>query len=293
MDWMSEDSLPLKAYEDTGFLNSDHCRAVRLQLEWLKPETVMDERRISSTIVLFGSARTLPPEQARKRLLNARAELQAKPASATAQKNLRVAERGVAQSHYYGVARDFAALVSKSCQQHPGGRDFVIVTGGGGGIMEAGNRGAAAVGAESVGLNISLPFEQNPNAYISEGLCFHFHYFSIRKMHFLKRAKALVALPGGFGTMDELFEALTLVQTHKITPMPIVLFGQAFWQRLVDWDLFVEEGLICEEDLQLFKFCETPEEAWDYIRDFWRDNGTFRWPGPKARVAGDSLPPVS
>jgi len=265
---------PLKAYEDLAFLRSDTCRAVRLQLEWLKPDAAMDEQKIESTIVLFGSARTLPPEQAQERLAVARRDLAKAPESSTAKTAVAVAERHVAQSHFYQIAHDFAALVSKSCQCEQC-RQFVIVTGGGGGIMEAGNRGAAQVGGRSIGLNITLPFEQAPNPYITEELSFQFHYFSVRKMHFLKRAKALVALPGGFGTMDELFEALTLIQTHKISPIPVVLFGRDFWEQLINWNLFVNEGLISPDDLDLIRFCETAEEAWEYIQDFWKYNGVF------------------
>lgn len=272
---MSHKDLPLKAYEDVDFLNSDVCRPTRLQLEYLYPETVMQEKNITSTIVLFGSARTSAPEDADKYLREAQEALKTAVAPEAAQMRLRQAEHQAEHSHYYQLARDFAALVSSDCQKHgAGGRDFVIVTGGGGGIMEAGNRGAADVGAHSIGLNISLPFEQHANPYISDDLCFHFHYFSIRKMHFLKRARALVAFPGGFGTMDELFEALTLIQTHKIKPMPVVLFGREFWEQMINWDLFVEKGLICEEDLKLFRFCETPEEGWIFIKNFWTYNGT-------------------
>ncbi|MDT8391714.1 MAG: LOG family protein [Lentisphaeria bacterium] len=271
---MTPKDLPLKAYEDIDFLNSSACRPVRLQLEWLYPETVMEEKKIDSTIVLFGSARTLPPDVAEKRLAAAREALASAADPAAAKAALKQAEQQVDHSHYYQLARDFAALVSSDCQKHCSGyRDFVVVTGGGGGIMEGGNRGAADVGAESIGLNISLPFEQHANPYISDGLCFQFHYFSIRKMHFLKRAKALVAFPGGFGTMDELFEALTLIQTHKIQAMPVILFGRDFWEQLINWDVFVEKGLICEDDLDLFRFCETPDEAWVYIKNFWSYNG--------------------
>ena len=271
---MDHKHLPLKAYEDVEFLASDVCRPARLQIEYLYPETVMTAKNITSTIVLFGSARTLPPEDAAKNLAQAQAALAATPKSKAAQQAVKQATHQVEHSLYYQLARDFAALVSADCQKNCADcRHFVIVTGGGGGIMEAGNRGAADVGAHSMGLNISLPFEQHANPYISEGLCFNFHYFSIRKMHFLKRAKALVAFPGGFGTMDELFEALTLIQTRKIQPMPVILFGRDFWEQLINWDLFVEKGLICEDDLDLFRFVETPEEAWVYIKNFWSYNG--------------------
>lgn len=263
---------PLKAYEDIGFLKSDHCRPARLQLEFLKPEVTMEERRIESTIVLFGSARTQPPEVAQERLEKARKAATAEPDSPQARGELASAQRMVEQSRYYKLARQFAGLASQAGQIGECSH-FVIVTGGGGGIMEAGNRGAADVGGHSVGLNISLPYEQMPNPYISEGLSFQFHYFSIRKMHFLLRAKALAAFPGGFGTMDEVFETLTLIQTGKIKPFPVVLFGREFWQELINWDLFVERGLIAPQDLDIFRFCETAEEAWEFILTFWQNSG--------------------
>ncbi|OPZ29568.1 MAG: putative lysine decarboxylase [Lentisphaerae bacterium ADurb.BinA184] len=260
--------LPLKAYEDAEFLKGDACRAVRLELEFLKPEVTMDRHNIQSTIVLFGSARTLPPEVAAAALAKATEALDRAPGSAERQAAVARARRQVETSHYYQVAREFAALVSRAAQS-PEVCDFVIMTGGGPGIMEAGNRGAADVGAKSIGLNISLPFEQSVNPYVSEGLAFQFHYFSIRKMHFLKRTKALCACPGGYGTLDELFEVLTLIQTRKIAPIPIVLFGRSFWERLIHWDLLVEDGLISPGDTELFRFCETAEEAWAFIRAFW------------------------
>jgi uncharacterized protein (TIGR00730 family) len=263
--------IPLKAYEDIEFLRSDYCRASRLQLEFLKPETVMQERKIRSTIVLFGSARIPAPQKARAMLKQAEAALAAKPGAPELEVEVLRAQHKVEQSRYYAMAQEFAALVSK-CSQRDEECDFVIMTGGGPGIMEAGNRGAADVGAKSIGLNISLPYEQAPNPYISDGLCFQFHYFSIRKMHFLLRAKALCALPGGFGTMDEVFETLTLIQTHKIPPMPVVLFGSEFWRDIINWDVFVERGLVSPEDLEIFRFCDSAQEGWDYIRNFWSYN---------------------
>ena len=268
---------PLKAYEDLEFLKSDACRSVRIGLEFLKPELAMNQQSIQSTIVLFGSARALPPETAAQRLADAAAALRQDPGSVERQTALQRAEKQVELSRYYQIAREFAALVS-DCSQSPNICDFVIMTGGGPGIMEAGNRGAADVGAKSIGLNIALPFEQHMNPYISEGLAFEFHYFSIRKMHFLKRAKALCAFPGGYGTLDELFETLTLIQTGKIAPMPVVLFGQEFWRRLIDWDLFVEYGLVNPHDLNSFRYCETAREAWEHIRTFWANSRT-----PEAR----------
>lgn len=259
---------PLKAYEDIEFLNSDPCRPARLQLEYLKPEVTMDENKIKSTIVVFGSARIPDPEAAAAELEKAEQKQAANPDDKQLQFALRRARHMKEQSHYYEVAREFARIVSE-CSTNNENCDFVIMTGGGGGIMEAANRGAHDAKARSIGLNISIPFEQLENPYITEGLCFQFHYFSIRKMHFLKRAKALCALPGGFGTMDELFETLTLIQTRKIDPIPVVLFGEHFWRDTINWNLFVERGLIEPEDLNIIRFCEEPREAWDYIRDFW------------------------
>lgn len=260
----------LKAYEDVSFLKQDVCRAVRLQLEFLRPETLMNEHHVRSTIVLFGSARIPSPEHAAQALEQAEADLEAGPASPEQRARVKRARATVAQSRYYAVAREFAALISNHCQIE-GRCEYVIMTGGGGGIMEAGNRGAHDVGAKSIGLNISLPYEQTPNPYITEELLFDFHYFSIRKMHFLLRAKALCAFPGGFGTMDELFETLTLVQTQKIKPMPIILFGREFWQAFLNFDVLVERGLASPEDMDIFRYCETAEEAWNFIQEFRND----------------------
>ena len=263
-------TAPLKAYEDLQFLKSDVCRGVRLQLEFMKPDVFMDKYRIESTIVIFGSARTPSPEVAGQRLEQARQTLADHPGDAAAQAALKRAEQMVSDSRYYQLARDFAALVTRECQSRDcQNRKFVVITGGGGGIMEAGNRGAADMGGISAALNITLPFEQHPNAFITPELSFILHYFSIRKMHFLKRARVLCCFPGGFGTMDELFEALTLVQTHKIAPMPILLFGREFWERLINWDVFVERGLISPGDLKLFTYCETPEQGWEAIVKFY------------------------
>jgi uncharacterized protein (TIGR00730 family) len=260
----------LKAYEDVPFLKRDEARAVRLQLEFLRPDVIMAENHVCSTIVLFGSARIPEPQRAREHLEEALRLAAAEPSSAERQASARRAARMVEISRYYDVAREFAAMVS-SCCQISGRCDYVIMTGGGGGIMEAGNRGAADVGAKSIGLNISLPYEQVPNPYIPEALTFHFHYFSIRKMHFLLRAKALCAFPGGYGTLDELFETLTLIQTRKIRPIPVILFGQRFWEELINWRLLVDDGLISPEDVRIFRYCEAATEAWDFIQSFWGD----------------------
>jgi uncharacterized protein (TIGR00730 family) len=260
----------LKAYEDIEFLKSDDCRPVRLQLELLKPDVVMRRENVLSTIVLMGSARQPSPELADEEVAEARAEVEANPESGEARRRLAVAETMREQSQYYTVAREFAELVTRHGQRD-GEYHYVITTGGGGGIMEAGNRGAHDAGGKSVGLNISLPFEQVPNAYISNELCFMFHYFSVRKMHFMMRAKALCAFPGGFGTMDEVFEALTLIQTRKIERIPIVLFSKDFWEKVIDWQMFVDHGLILPEDLDIFHICERPEEAWEFIQEFWKN----------------------
>jgi len=260
---------PLKAYEDIAFLKRAECRPVRLQLELLKPEVSMAEHGIVSTIVLFGSARIDSPEKAAQKLAEAQAAAASQPHCPAHQRAVAIAEKMLKLSSYYDLAREFAYLVSCNSRDHFNG-EYVITTGGGGGIMEAGNRGAYDAGTKSIGLNISLPFEQFPNPYIPEDLNFEFHYFSIRKMHFLLRAKALAGFPGGFGTMDEIFETLTLIQTRKIVPIPIVLFGAEFWNSMINWDMLVDNGLICPQDLDIFHICETAEQGWQFIQDFWR-----------------------
>jgi uncharacterized protein (TIGR00730 family) len=226
-----------------------------MQLELLKPEMVQQELGIKSTIVIFGSARVVPSELALQRLEEARAD------DDTAA--IKRAENAVAMSRYYDEARRFAALVTERSAELD--TPVYVVTGGGPGIMEAGNRGAHDVGGKSIGLNIVLPHEQAPNDYITPELCFQFHYFALRKMHFLMRSIALVCFPGGFGTLDELFETITLVQTGKSRRRPILLFGRAFWQRLIDFDFLVETGMVSAADLDLFRFVETAEEAWDAL----------------------------
>ncbi len=259
----------LKAYQDFDFMGRKDLRAVRLQLELLKPETILRENKIRSTIVVFGSARVLPPEDARRRLASAAEALKARPRDPDLKLRVAEAEKKVELSRWYEEARRFSAILSKA-QQAGQDLDYVIVTGGGPGIMEAANRGAWESGAKSVGLNITLPHEQDPNPYITPELCFQFHYFSLRKMHFLMRAKALVACPGGYGTLDELFETLTLVQTGKKRPLPIVLFGREFWKRAVDFSYLAEQGMIAYEDVKLVKIVETAEEGWEHIRTFWK-----------------------
>ena len=233
---LCRDKSSLKAFEDLEFLNSDACRALRLEAEYLKPEVSMQNFQVESTIVVFGSARTLTPEAAKKKFAEAEKKSQENPHDAELQRQLRLAKTQLKESDYYQMAREFAGIVTTYDQNTTDGFQFVVATGGGGGIMEAGNRGAHDMGGISIGLNICLPFEQHANPYITEGLNFNLHYFSIRKMHFMKRAKALGCFPGGFGTMDELFEALTLVQTEIIEPIPILLFGKEYWEKVqITW----------------------------------------------------------
>jgi uncharacterized protein (TIGR00730 family) len=257
----------LRAYEDIGLLHRSELRPVRLQLELLKAEMLLQEQGIRSTVVLFGSARTPPREEAEARVAAASAKFQENPNDREAERALLVATNLLKKSHYYEEACRFARLVSAQCQGD-GQNHYVICTGGGPGIMEAGNRGAWEAGCKSAGMNITLPHEQAPNPYITPELCFQFHYFAIRKMHLLLRARAAVFFPGGFGTLDELFETLTLVQTRKMRPIPIVLFGRDFWNRLLDFQFLIDEGTISPEDVSLFRYCETADEAWDFIREF-------------------------
>ena len=249
------------AFQDTEFLLREALRPVRLQLELLKPELIQQELGIESTVVIFGSARIPDPETAEAELASLEAQARSDTAEKDIDQKLARARRKLANSSYYSEARHLAQLVSRNSARDK----LVVVTGGGPGIMEAANRGAYESGAQNIGLNIVLPFEQQPNAYITPELSFQFHYFAIRKMHFLLRAKCLVAFPGGFGTLDELFETLTLIQTEKVNPMPVLLFGQAFWERIIRFDALVEEGTISPRDLDLFQFVETAEQAWEII----------------------------
>ena len=263
------------AYKDADFLEAEDLRPVRLQLELLKPEDYLRRNHIESTIVVFGSARILPPDAAQRALREATDHAASHPADPQARQAVARATSQVQYSRYYDEARRFARVVSQRFQSRSPCQ-FVVVTGGGPGIMEAGNRGAFDAGALSVGLNITLPHEQAPNPYISPALCFHFNYFALRKMHFMMRARALVAFPGGFGTLDELFEALTLVQTEKMARMPIVLVGKSFWSRLVDFDFLVEEGMISEADRDLVSVVETADEVMGIIERFYPDCDTCR-----------------
>ena len=250
------------AFTDVDFLLREELRPVRMQLELLKPEMVQQEHGIQSTIVIFGSARILPPAVAEERLA------QAREGDAAA---LRRAQMQVEMSRYYEEARRFAQLVTQASRTLD--PPLYVVTGGGPGIMEAGNRGAFDAEGKSIGLNVVLPHEQEPNPYITPQLCFQFHYFALRKMHFLMRSVALVCFPGGFGTLDELFEMLTLIQTGKCRRRPILLFGRDFWTRLINFDVLIETGMISPGDENLFEFVETAEEAWAAIRRDYALNG--------------------
>ncbi len=265
----SSSSSYLLADQDTELLQRDELRSVRIGLELVKAELIQREEGIRSTIVVFGSARLQEPAALAQALRLA--EEQAAQASDDGIRKQRVAiiKRQLELATYYDVAREFSRLVSSTCQAN-GRCDYVIVTGGGPGIMEAANRGAADVNAKSIGLNITLPHEQRPNPYITPKLSFQFRYFAIRKMHFLLRARALVAFPGGFGTLDELFETLTLLQTGKTKSIIVVLVGRHFWERVIDWQLLAECGLITQADLSLFHYAETAQEVWDLIA---RHNG--------------------
>jgi uncharacterized protein (TIGR00730 family) len=265
--WESQTSYRL-AFEDRDFMNRPDLRPTRLQLELMKTDLALAEHNIRSTIVVFGGTRILEPKECERRVKTLEAELKKNPRDPALLKKLSIAKRVLAKSGYYDEARRFALLVSSETQSKPNGAEYVIVTGGGPGIMEAANRGAHDCGAKSVGLNITLPNEQIPNPYITHDLCFQFRYFAVRKMHFLMRAKALVAFPGGFGTLDELFEALTLVQTDRTTRIPIILFGKSYWTQLINFDFMVDEGTIDDGDLNSFRFADTAEEAWRLIREY-------------------------
>lgn len=255
-------------FEDADFLRRDELRPVRLQLELLKPDLILEELQVRSTIVVFGSARVPDPETVERECKAAQKRVDEAPTDPECAKELKRAQRKREHCRYYTEARRFAEIVSKEAQSNTH-LDYVIATGGGPGIMEAANRGAADSGAMSVGFNIALPHEQFPNRFISPELCFQFHYFALRKMHFLMRAKALVIFPGGFGTLDELFETLTLIQTGKIDPMPVLLFGKSYWRRIVNFEAMAEEGMIAEEDLNIFTFVESAEQAWTHINEFY------------------------
>ncbi len=260
-----------RADTDSDFLARADMRGLRLQIDYLKPNLLLQEAGVDQTIVVFGSTRICEPAAASRRVEDLTAELAADPRNEDLAQRLAVAKRILAKSHYYDVAHEFAKLVSEANNGHE--EHAVIVTGGGPGIMEAANRGAFDAGAKSVGLNITLPHEQFPNPYITPDLCFSFHYFAIRKFHFVLRAKALVAFPGGYGTFDELFEVLTLVQTQKLKQIPVVLVGEEYWRSAVNFDFLADEGVIDQEDRELFWFAETAEEIWNGIQAWYSVGG--------------------
>ena len=259
------------AFQDTEFLLREDLRPVRFQLELLKPELLLNEANIGSTFVFYGSARIPAPEMA-----------DALIAAATNPEQQKIAERLKAKAKYYEVARELARLASDCGCDAEGKKHFVVCSGGGPSIMEAANRGATDVGKESIGLNIVLPHEQMPNRYVTPDLSFQFHYFALRKMHFLLRARAVAVFPGGFGTFDEMFELLTLIQTGKVRPLPILLFGKEFWERVVDFNALVEEGVIAPHDLDLIHWTEDANEAWDFVTNFYAEHPV---PAPRVKSA--------
>ncbi len=261
------------AEEDKEFINSYEARGVRLELDYLKPELKMNKHGIEHTIVVFGSARIVEKETAMKRLSHIQNMLQKKPNDRSLLHELYVTERMVGKSIYYDDARKLGQLIGKSGESVEDCR-VTVMTGGGPGIMEAANRGAYDVGAKSIGLNIKLPHEQYPNPYITPDLCFLFHYFAIRKLHFLNRAKALVIYPGGFGTFDELFETLTLIQTRKSQIIPVVLVGKSYWNKAIDFEFLKDEGVIAPQDLDIITFADNAEEAWQFILSWHKKRGT-------------------
>ncbi len=263
-----------KSDEDPDFIQSDEARSVRLQLDYIKAELGMASQQVERCIVVFGSTRLREPHVARQELVAAEEAFQAgQEGSAQA---LRLAQNRLELSRFYEVGRELGRLVGQAPMPQDQKR-LVVMTGGGPGAMEAANRGAFEVGAPTVGLNITLPREQYPNPYITPGLCFQFHYFSMRKLHFMKRAVALVALPGGYGTLDELFGALTLIQTRKVRPMPVVLVGEQYWKQVFNANYMKEQGHIDEEDMELFWYAESAEEAWEGIQQWHAENGQVLW----------------
>ena len=256
---------------DVDFLAQDKTRGIRLQLDFFKAESLLAEFGIKKTIVVFGSSRTLDPETAAVRYAEIKKQT-SELDQVQAQCRIDQAEKMLSSSAYYVQARELGRLVGRS-GEGPEDCRLTLMTGGGPGIMEAANRGAYDVGAKSVGLNISLPFEQFPNPYVTPDLCFQFHYFAMRKLHFMLRAKALVAFPGGFGTLDELFGLLTLTQTGKIERLPIILVGEKYWRKAIDFDFYIAEGVINEQDKNLVQYVETADAAWQAILKWYQESG--------------------
>jgi len=252
---------------DMDFLGRAAQRPVRMQLELQKTETLLQENNITSTIVVFGGTQVVPKQKALAKLTRARERFQSNPQDLLAERAVVRAENTVAKSRFYEEARQFSKIVSSTCQCD-GKCDFVIMTGGGPGIMEAANRGAFEIGAKSIGLNIELPHEQEPNSYITPELCFQFSYFALRKFHFILRAAALVVFPGGFGTLDELFNTLTLRQTKRMQEIPIILYGEEYWKQIINFQAMADESVIADEHMDLLQFAEDPQQAWDIIAQF-------------------------
>ncbi|MCA9504358.1 MAG: LOG family protein [Myxococcota bacterium] len=261
-----------RADEDVDFLAGEETRGLRLQLDYLKTQALLEQHGIEHTIVVFGGTRIAEPAAAAREVERLRVERASNPAEPMLAVRLARAERILAKSRYYDVARTFGRLVAES-GEGPDDCRVVVMTGGGPGVMEAANRGAHDVGAKTIGLNIDLPHEQYPNPYVTPDLCFRFHYFALRKLHFLLRAKALVAFPGGLGTLDELFETLTLIQTRKIDPIPVVLIGREYWERVFDMQYLLDEGVVDAEDLELFWYAEEAAEAWQGILSWHESSG--------------------
>ena len=261
-----------QADRDVDFLNQDEVRGVRLEIDYLKPELLLQQHGVCHTIVVFGSTRLQEPEAALRKVQALEKALAADPANKSLKQRFAAAQSILKKSRYYEEARAFGCMVAES-GKGPNDCRVTLMTGGGPGIMEAANRGAFDVKGKSIGLNIMLPHEQYPNPYITPDLCFRFHYFAMRKLHFLKRAKALVAFPGGYGTLDELFETLTLIQTRSIEPLPVVLVGESFWRQAVNVDFLVSEGVIDAEDRELFWYAETAEEIWQGIQGWHQASG--------------------
>ena len=255
------------AQEDRSLLERVEMRGVRMLLELGKPELAFLEDNITSTVIVFGGTQIVERHAAERRLSEARRAAHAEPGNKKLKREVERSEHLLAMCGYYDAAREFARIVSidNQCEDQ---RDYVIVTGGGPGLMEAANRGAFDVGCKSIGLNIKLPAEQQPNPFITPELCFQFKYFALRKFHFILRAAAVVLFPGGFGTLDEMFETLTLRQTHRMQPVPIILFGRAYWSKVLDFQFLADSGVIADDHLDLFTYAETPEEAWQQILDF-------------------------
>jgi hypothetical protein len=252
---------------DMDFLGRDEQRPVRMQLELQKTETLLRENNITSTVVVFGGTQVLPKQKALAKLARAHERIQRYPHHPLAERAVVRAENTVAKSRFYEEAREFSRIVSSTCQCD-GKCDFVIMTGGGPGVMEAANRGAFEIGAKSIGLNIELPHEQEPNPYITPELCFQFSYFALRKFHFILRAAALVVFPGGFGTLDELFNTLTLRQTKRMQEIPIILYGEDYWKQIINFQALADEGVIADDHMDLLQFAETPQQAWGIIAQF-------------------------